>query len=247
MRKGDKITREMLKTAIIACGGNISQMVKHLDLKTDGSVYYLLNNKFTDLKTFWLDVKEGRIKLEAELDTQVRELASDLPPILTRIQVEILDFIDAGNGEAVNVSDLNATSLKNLEKRGFVMLESGFAVLTEAGDIARINHLVYGSEEWFGLLEKANKPAKTKKTAEKPVAQINRDEFMRPEKGVVSAKPSSESNPDCTDCDTCIHQEVLEFLVNNRPELSDLVNETLKMKAATRNVRSEMEKLGWAR
>lgn len=260
MRKGDKITHEMFKTAIIACSGNILEMKKHLDLKTETSIYYLLANKFQDLKSLWLSVKDGSVNLDPELDTQLRAFASDLPPILTRIQLEIMDFIDTGGGESVRVTDFNSVHVKNLVERGFILLENGFAILTEDGDVARLNHMVYGSEDWYKELEKSKQPEKPKKLGRKPkpVAKINREAFMRPENGVVPSKPKSADDGDllaeeapidtpCSDCDNCIHQEVLNFLVSNRPELFELVNEALKMKTALRNVRAEIEKLGWTR
>lgn len=253
MRKGDKITREMFKTAIIACSGSILEMKKHLDLNTEGSVYYLLDNKFADLKDLWTNVKEGRVNLDPELDAQLHDIASDLPPILTRIQLEIMEFIDAAEGHVGRTTEFNQVHLNNLIQRGFIRLSGEYVSLTEEGDLARIDHMIYGSEAWYSELEKAKQADKAKKRGRpskaKPEAKIDRDAFMRPEKGVVSSKPKTEevkADSPCHD-ENCIHQEVLEFLVNNRPELAELVDETLKMKIALRNVRAEIEKLGWTR
>src|SRR5688572_9204704 len=101
MRKGDKISREMFEEAIIACSGNMAEMVKHLDLNSKSNVQYLLDNKFRDLKDLWLSVKNGLVTIESKLDSEVSAFDSNLPPILTRIQIEIMEFIDSAGGDSV--------------------------------------------------------------------------------------------------------------------------------------------------
>lgn len=241
MRRGDQIDREMFKSAIIECSGNVVQMVEHLGLKTDGSVYYLLSKKFPDLKGFWESVKAGNAPsdIDVELDTQVHSLDSKTPPILSRKQVDILNAIDAAQGHPFDVG-IVSIYIKNLAERGFITLDNGFATLTETGDVARIEHILLGSMEHQALTSKHTPPTP---------AKVNRKEFMRPEKGVVAVKPKKEikAESDCQNCHDCIHHDVLDFIVSNRPEFSELVEQVTKLKLTEREVQAQLKKLGGER
>lgn len=261
MRKGDKkkgmtISHETLKAAILACSGNVMQMVQYLGLNTEGSVYYLLNKKFPDLGKLRLNLQAGDssgFEENLQPDTDVYDLSSDTTPVLTQKQVDILDFIDTNTKDnpelGANVSGFSIIPLSNLELRGFIVVwktrEGTWAKLTEAGDVGRIKHTIYGSREWFA--QTARVEVSKKPVPKRNQAKINHAEFMRPEKGVVASEPKAPSHSNGHECDNCVHQETLEFLVNNRPELSELVEATLKMKAAQRDVRAEIDKLGWSR
>lgn len=140
------------------------------------------------------------------------------PIVVSALGMEIIEWLDhPTSDEWLSVERFNKTAVTTLEKKGLLVSDvidkKRVAKLTTLGRESRFDAIVHFTPEYYRYLASRDKQNGTEPTDEEIANFIDR---------AVNTPPIS-SNGDCvSECDSCIHREVLDLIASKYPKVAAL-------------------------